>query len=75
MLVYRPATRRLQSGLDAVKKEFPLPVIGVLEPGARAALAVYEDGGRSGRHRHRGHDREQTPTKRRSGGLRPASKS
>src|SRR5512138_2998267 len=26
--------------LDAVKKEFPLPVIGVLEPGARAAAAV-----------------------------------
>jgi glutamate racemase len=26
--------------LDAVKKEFPLPVIGVLEPGARAAVAV-----------------------------------
>jgi len=25
--------------LDAVKKEFPLPVIGVLEPGARAAVA------------------------------------
>jgi glutamate racemase len=26
--------------LDAVKKEFPLPIIGVLEPGARAAVAV-----------------------------------
>src|SRR5512140_80461 len=26
--------------LDAVKKEFPLPVIGVLEPGARAAVAA-----------------------------------
>jgi glutamate racemase len=26
--------------LEAVKKEFPLPVIGVLEPGARAAVAV-----------------------------------
>jgi glutamate racemase len=26
--------------LDAVKKEFPLPVIGVLEPGARAAIAA-----------------------------------
>jgi len=26
--------------LGAVKKEFPLPVIGVLEPGARAAVAV-----------------------------------
>ena len=26
--------------LDAVKKEFPLPVIGVLEPGARAAAAA-----------------------------------
>jgi len=26
--------------LDAVKREFPLPVIGVLEPGARAAAAV-----------------------------------
>jgi glutamate racemase len=26
--------------LDAVKKEFPLPVIGVLEPGARAAVAT-----------------------------------
>jgi len=26
--------------LDAVKKEFPLPVIGVLEPGARAAFAA-----------------------------------
>ncbi len=26
--------------LDAVKKEFPLPIIGVLEPGARAAVAA-----------------------------------
>jgi len=26
--------------LDAVKKEFPLPVIGVLEPGARAVVAA-----------------------------------
>lgn len=26
--------------LEAVKKEYPLPVIGVLEPGARAAVAV-----------------------------------
>ncbi len=26
--------------LDAVKKEYPLPVIGVLEPGARAAVAA-----------------------------------
>ncbi len=26
--------------LDAIKKEFPLPIIGVLEPGARAAVAV-----------------------------------
>ncbi len=26
--------------LEAVKKEFPLPVIGVLEPGARAAVAA-----------------------------------
>jgi glutamate racemase len=26
--------------LEAVKKEFPLPVIGVLEPGARAAVAT-----------------------------------
>ncbi len=26
--------------LDAVKKEFPLPVIGVLDPGARAAVAA-----------------------------------
>ncbi len=26
--------------LDAVKKEFPLPVVGVLEPGARAAVAA-----------------------------------
>jgi len=26
--------------LDAVKKEFPLPVIGVLDPGARAAIAA-----------------------------------
>jgi glutamate racemase len=26
--------------LDAVKKEFPLPAIGVLEPGARAAVAA-----------------------------------
>lgn len=26
--------------LDAVKKEFPLPVIGVLEPGARAAVTA-----------------------------------
>ena len=26
--------------LEAVKKEFPLPVIGVLEPGARAAVAI-----------------------------------
>lgn len=26
--------------LDAVKKEFPLPIIGVLEPGARAAAAA-----------------------------------
>jgi glutamate racemase len=26
--------------LDAVKKEFPLPVIGVLEPGARAAVVA-----------------------------------
>ncbi len=26
--------------LDAVKREFPLPVIGVLEPGARAAVAA-----------------------------------
>jgi glutamate racemase len=26
--------------LDAVKKEYPFPVIGVLEPGARAAVAV-----------------------------------
>src|SRR5512144_1682726 len=26
--------------LDAVKREFPLPVIGVLEPGARAAAAA-----------------------------------
>jgi glutamate racemase len=26
--------------LDALKKEFPLPVIGVLEPGARAAVAA-----------------------------------
>jgi len=26
--------------LDAVQKEFPLPVIGVLEPGARAAVAA-----------------------------------
>jgi glutamate racemase len=25
--------------LEAVKREFPLPVIGVLEPGARAAVA------------------------------------
>ncbi len=30
--------------LDAVKKEFPLPVIGVLEPGARAAAAVTKSG-------------------------------
>ncbi len=26
--------------LEAIKREFPLPVIGVLEPGARAAVAV-----------------------------------
>jgi glutamate racemase len=26
--------------LDAVKKEFPLPIIGVLEPGARAAVSA-----------------------------------
>src|SRR5512140_2658212 len=26
--------------LDAVKKEYPLPVVGVLEPGARAAVAA-----------------------------------
>jgi glutamate racemase len=26
--------------LDAVKKEFPLPIIGVLDPGARAAVAA-----------------------------------
>ena len=26
--------------LEAVKKEFPLPVVGVLEPGARAAVAA-----------------------------------
>jgi len=30
--------------LDAVKKEFPLPVIGVLEPGARAAVAATKTG-------------------------------
>src|SRR5512140_960171 len=30
--------------LDAVKKEFPLPVIGVLEPGARAAAAATRTG-------------------------------
>jgi glutamate racemase len=30
--------------LDAVKKEFPLPVIGVLEPGARAAVASTRTG-------------------------------
>lgn len=28
--------------LEAVKKEFPLPVIGVLDPGARAAVAATE---------------------------------
>src|SRR5512140_2521255 len=26
--------------LEAVKKEYPLPVVGVLEPGARAAVAA-----------------------------------
>jgi glutamate racemase len=30
--------------LEAVKKEFPLPVIGVLEPGARAAVASTKTG-------------------------------
>jgi glutamate racemase len=30
--------------LDAVKKAFPLPVIGVLEPGARAAVAATKSG-------------------------------
>jgi len=30
--------------LDAVKKEFPLPVIGVVEPGARAAVAATKTG-------------------------------
>jgi len=30
--------------LEAVKKEFPLPVIGVLEPGARAAVAATRTG-------------------------------
>ncbi len=30
--------------LGAVKKEFPLPVIGVLEPGARAAVAATRSG-------------------------------
>ncbi len=30
--------------LDAVKSEFPLPVIGVLEPGARAAAAATRSG-------------------------------
>jgi glutamate racemase len=30
--------------LEAVKKEFPLPVIGVLEPGARAAVAATKTG-------------------------------
>src|SRR5512135_2166212 len=30
--------------LDAVKKEFPLPVVGVLEPGARAAVAATKTG-------------------------------
>ncbi len=30
--------------LDAVKKEYPLPVIGVLEPGARAAIAATKTG-------------------------------
>jgi glutamate racemase len=30
--------------LEAVKKEFPLPVIGVLEPGARAAAAATKTG-------------------------------
>ena len=30
--------------LDAVKKEFPLPVIGVLEPGARAAVRATRTG-------------------------------
>ena len=30
--------------LDAVKKEFPLPVVGVLEPGARAAAAATRTG-------------------------------
>jgi len=30
--------------LDAVKREFPLPVLGVLEPGARAAVAATRTG-------------------------------
>jgi len=30
--------------LEAVKKEFPLPIIGVLEPGARAAVAATKTG-------------------------------
>src|SRR5512146_2652664 len=30
--------------LEAVKKEYPLPVIGVLEPGARAAVAATRSG-------------------------------
>jgi len=30
--------------LDAIKKEFPLPVVGVLEPGARAAAAATKTG-------------------------------
>jgi glutamate racemase len=30
--------------LDAIKKEFPLPVVGVLEPGAKAAVAATKTG-------------------------------
>ena len=45
--------------LEAVKKEFPLPVIGVLEPGARAAVGETTKTGQDAAHRHRGDDRQR----------------
>ena len=47
--------------LDALPDTLAIPVIGVVEPGVRAAAARHRDGSRR-RDRHRRHDRERART-------------
>ena len=44
--------------LDALREASPVPVVGVIEPGARAAVAA-AGGGTDRRDRHGGHDRQR----------------